>query len=217
MKKKRSELFKDKTPEYVFNEIYNTNAWSSLESVSGSGSSLKLTQNLRKKLPDICKNYNIKRVLDVACGDLNWTQEILNKFEYYHGIDIVDEIIQKNIDYFHKPGKVEFSTQNIVNMDKLNNDKKYDAIIAKDLLQHFPTEYVIKALELFKNSGIKWLFLTHFPSLEQNKDIESFGLWRPINFKNEPYNMRNPLVSIKEDNYVYENFKDKSLSLWRIN
>lgn len=217
MKKKRSELFKNKTPEYVFNEIYNTNAWSSLESVSGSGSSLKLTQNLRKKLPDICKNYNIKRVLDVACGDLNWTQEILNKFEYYHGIDIVDEIIQKNIDYFYKPGKVEFSTQNIVNMDKLNNDKKYDAIIAKDLLQHFPTEYVIKALELFKNSGIKWLFLTHFPSLEQNRDIESFGLWRPINFKNKPYNMRSPLVSIKEDNYVYENFKDKSLSLWRIN
>ena len=35
-------------------------------------------------------------MLDGGCGDFNWMQKIVNNFDYYLGIDVVDEIINKN-------------------------------------------------------------------------------------------------------------------------
>lgn len=55
----------------VFSEIFKTNKWRSTESVSGAGSELKYTANLRKHLPALFEELGVKSVLDAPCGDFN--------------------------------------------------------------------------------------------------------------------------------------------------
>lgn len=213
----RRGLYKDKTAEEVFNHVYDINDWSSDESKSGMGSTLKFTENTRSQLPIICKKYGIKRILDAACGDFNWMKEIVDKFDYYKGTDIVERLIKENTEKFSIEGKVEFEVNDIVNDFKVNGE--FDAIIAKDVLVHLPGKYVLKVLKSFKDSGVKYLFLTHFNEIEENADIESFGLWRPLNFQLEPFNFPKPLEIIKEPEpyrFSGQEMMDKTLSFWKI-
>ena len=69
---KREEQFAGKLPKEVFTEVFTINDWSSAESHSGMGSTLQYTTNTRKGLPLIWSKYNIKKVLDIGCGDFNW-------------------------------------------------------------------------------------------------------------------------------------------------
>lgn len=213
----RNKRYKNKTPEEVFNIVYDINDWSSSESKSGLGSTLEFTENTREQLPKICEKYNIRRVIDVACGDFNWMKEIVDNFEYYKGVDIVKRIIQQNILEYYVKDKVEFEQSDICN--SFENNGNFDAIIAKDVLVHFPNEYVIKVLEMFKSSGIKYLFLTHFNEVDINLNIKSFGQWRPLNFTLKPFKFTEPLELISEhEPYIFNGIemKDKTLSFWKI-
>ena len=222
--KTRLELYDGKSQEEVFNIVYDINDWSSDESHSGMGSTLKFTENTRIELPSLFKKYNINSILDVACGDFNWMKEIVHNLDYYKGIDIVDKLIEKNNSKYKVNDKVEFETCDII--DNFNIEGKFDAILAKDVLVHFPNDSVLKTLENFKNSGIKYLILTHFDEIDLNSNINSFGQWRPINFTLKPFKMGAPLdiVNEKIETYNWRNKEgintkmgDKSLSIWEIN
>ena len=213
----RNERYKDKSAEEDFNIVYDINDWSSIESKSGLGSTLEFTENTRKTLPKICEKYNIRRVVDVACGDFNWMKEIVDNFEYYKGIDIVERMINNNIENYYIENRVEFEKSDICS--SFVNNGNFDAIIAKDVLVHFPNEYIIKVLEMFKSSGIKYLFLTHFNEIDTNIDITSFGQWRPLNFELKPFEYCKPIEVINEpERYTFsgQEMMDKTLSLWEI-
>lgn len=93
--KKKNEIFSLVTEEERFKLIYKYNFWSSKESVSGLGSELKNTVNIRKKLPKIFDDFKINKILDAPCGDFNWVSLILsNKIDYIGG-DIVNDLIKK--------------------------------------------------------------------------------------------------------------------------
>ena len=62
----------DKNLQEVFTKIYDTKFWYNCESLSGAGSNLLYTENLRKELPKLFDIFNIKTVLDAPCGDMNW-------------------------------------------------------------------------------------------------------------------------------------------------
>ena len=218
----RLERYRGKSAEEVFNEVYDINDWSSEESKSGVGSTLEFTKNARKILPGLFKRHGIERILDVACGDFNWMKKVANSKEvkYYKGIDIVQRIIDSNNKRYKKENKIEFEYGDITK--NFDNKEKFDAIIAKDVLVHFPDEFVIKAIEDFKKSGVKYLILTHFYQIRENRNIGVFGQWRPINFTIPPFNFENPIEMIREtETYKYgENkiiMRDKTLSLWKIN
>ena len=84
----------------IFTKVYNENKWNSAESKSGNGSSLKNTQHLREFLPELIDLYNIKSILDIPCGDMNWFSKIDIKNIKYYGYDIVEELIQENREKF---------------------------------------------------------------------------------------------------------------------
>jgi len=69
---KEKKIFKHDSIEDRFTEIYKSNYWGSKESVSGIGSTLIYTENLRSKLPDLFQLYSIKSIFDAPCGDFNW-------------------------------------------------------------------------------------------------------------------------------------------------
>ena len=94
--------FTGKSPKVVFTEIYHENYWGA-ESVSGQGSSKDLTRNSIKIINDIIKDFKVKYVLDLPCGDFNWMHHTdLNNVQYI-GADIVKEIIDRNKMAYIKP------------------------------------------------------------------------------------------------------------------
>ena len=91
------KLFTGKSQhQIIFNKIYRLNNWRDAHSVSGPGSNLKNTDILRKELPIILKDLNIKSLLDIPCGDYFWMKEIVLPIDFYIGADIVDDLVAKN-------------------------------------------------------------------------------------------------------------------------
>lgn len=96
-------------------------------------------KNILKHIP---QDKSLK-IIDVGCGlghMLYFLRE--NKYEGIEGIDIVDENIKLCIDAGFKCKK-----ENLFNFFK--SDKKFDIIIANNLLEHFSYEEIEKILNLF--------------------------------------------------------------------
>lgn len=87
----------DQGTSEVFAEIHRNKHWGSGESVSGVGSSLAQTENLRSHLPIIFEKFGITSVLDAPCGDMNWMQAVPKALGMsYIGGDIVEELMRIN-------------------------------------------------------------------------------------------------------------------------
>src|ERR1700758_3448541 len=92
-RKFRQDILTEGPIKDKFTKIYKNNYWLSSESVSGSGSTLKYTRNLREQLPLIVADFGIKSIFDGPCGDFNWMQHVLPNLKVdYVGGDIVSEI-----------------------------------------------------------------------------------------------------------------------------
>jgi len=50
----------------VFAEIFQRNAWASRESVSGTGSELGRTYHLRRELPIVLSELNVRSLLEIG-------------------------------------------------------------------------------------------------------------------------------------------------------
>lgn len=65
--------------------IKNSRESNAHESISGPGSSVLNTVEIRDLLQDVIINYNIKSILDLGCGDWNWFQLINLSGVQYEG------------------------------------------------------------------------------------------------------------------------------------
>ena len=169
-----------KNSHNVFFDIYINNFWQSNESKSGNGSLLDSTKVIRKELPKIIGQFNIKSILDIPCGDYHWMKTIY-KSCYYIGGDIVSEIILNNQQLF-KSDKVEFRTLDLT-QDKL---PKVDLIFCKDCLQHLSNENVKKAFKNIQRSVSKYLLVTSYPKTWRNHNIHD-GDYRALNLFLKPF------------------------------
>jgi hypothetical protein len=198
-----------KDPREVFSEIFEKNLWGNAESFSGPGSSISATANLRKELPVLFKNYNIKTILDLPCGDFNWMKEIdLSNFKY-HGADIVKEIIESNKRRFPS---LEFSVINLLE-DEIPT---VDLIICRDCLFHLSFQEIKQALSNIRKSQSKYLLTTsHTWKTFPSKDTER-GEFRKLNLQMKPISLPFPIDFIVEGNEE-ENQEDRCMLLWRCN
>lgn len=196
-----------------FTKYYLSNTFGSVESKSGEGSTMEQTAEIRKKLPGIFKEYNIKTFIDAPCGDFNWMQYVhMDLLGKYYGIDIVEDIIENNkVKYANE--KIEFLSMDIIN-DPL---PKGDLILCRDCLVHLTFKDSINAIRNIKRSKIKYLLTTTFVDRKLNYDLKGKDVWRTLNMQLPPFNFSKPLVIINErctegDN----NFRDKSLALFKL-
>ena len=63
------KIFSTDSNEDRFTKIYKLNYWNNEESVSGSGSNLESTNNVRNKLPQLINQFEVTSILDAPCGD----------------------------------------------------------------------------------------------------------------------------------------------------
>lgn len=208
----KKSKFKNKDLANTFSEIYATNHWSSDESISGTGSDFKQTKTLINELSTLIKELNIKSVLDIPCGDMNWMPKVNLENVNYIGADIVPDLIQRNKSKFSDKSNFTFQVLDLTK-DKL---PKVDLVICRDCLVHLSYESIFKAFQNLKKSGSKYLLTTTYDRHNLNYDINS-GDWRTLNLEKKPFNFSAPLNKIDEKcSEGAGEFSDKMLSLWSI-
>jgi len=188
----------------IFTKYYNDNFWGDNESISGPGSTIERTENIRKAIPEIIKKYDIHLILDAPCGDFNWFKLTKRNIPYIGG-DIVKELIEKN------QVRYEDEITTFVELD-ITQDKLPDAdlMIIRDCWPHFSDADIKKSIKNFMDSNIKYLLTTNC-GISDNKDIET-GRFRFLNLFVEPFSFGYPLQVINEWNW--DTFPPKTLMLF---
>ena len=150
-------IYADQTSEEVFTNIYSNKIWGTNENGeghSGGGSTFENTTIYRAFLQDFLSQFNIRSVLDVGCGDWEFSQAIDWKGIKYTGYDVVKDVIEKN--------KIRFESDNIhfFTMDIINSRlQKADLLICKEVLQHLTNKDVLKFSYHFSN--FKYCLITN--------------------------------------------------------
>jgi len=191
----------------VFDKIYEKNSWGSDESRSGPGSTEKQTRKIREALPKIFKDYNIKSMLDVPCGDWNWMKDVDLTGVQYIGGDIVKSVVEHNKIY--EKENVKFMQIDLCETAL----PSADILFVRDCFVHLSTEDIRRALDNIKKSQFRYLLTTTFPLTNVNENIKT-GSWRPINIMHEPFSLGEPLLLINEEKK--RTHTDKSMGLWKL-
>lgn len=192
----RRRIFSSTDTTNVFTRIYETNWWGSGESVSGTGSTLVYTANLREKLPRLFEQFSVYKVFDAPCGDFNWMRYVVNEFNVsYIGGDIVPQLINRNTEVYQND-RTRFIVTNII-VDKF---PQADIWICRDCLIHFSFKDILATFENFADSEIDYLLTTtHYNQAGfRNIDITT-GDARVIDLFSPPFYLpRNYLYAIDD-------------------
>lgn len=196
--------------EMIFDAIYRHDGWGDGQSLSGTGSNVEQTINIRAMLPQLFQRRHISIILDIPCGDFNWMQHVDLSGVEYRGADIVKPIIASN--------KMRYGRENIsffpadITRDRL---PQVDLILCRDCFVHLSNEQVFGAVRSIIESNSTFLLTTTFPG-KSNADIVT-GDWRPINLQGEPFLFPSPIELINEGYHdASSGVSDKSLALWRV-
>jgi len=199
--------------EEIFSSTYVENLWGDSESRSGSGSRHSATSGWSSALQELLHDYEIKSVVDLACGDFNWMSRVNLHGIRYTGVDIVDEMIRVNIEK-HGSDSISFRQGNLL-VDKVD---RCDLVILRDVLVHLTLEDTFHAFLNILNSGSRYLLTTSFTNDRNNIDLQYSGEhWRPLSLHQAPFFFGTPLRVINEDcQEGGGNFNDKSLVLYEV-
>ena len=190
----------------VFSDIDRRGLFNGTESRSGPGSGLERTARLRLELPALLHALGATSLLDAGCGDFHWMAHVdLGDIEY-RGVDVVPELIARNVDLHGAPGR-SFSLADLTR-DPL---PEADAILCRDVFIHLPHEYILRALSNFRASGASHVLATTFPGAA-NRRLRMLGYdWRPVDLAAAPFGLgppRDTLVDAPAD------YPEKRLGLW---
>jgi hypothetical protein len=199
-----------------FSKVYKKGLFFGKESLSGRGSDADQTLVIKNELPRILRELNVRTLLDLPCGDLNWMSEVDLDQVSYTGADIVPELIDDLKVRFKDSGReficVDSSKDPIV--------LEYDAIFCRDLLVHLSTSDIKSVLSNFKASKSTFLITTHFSNDRKYRSLPSVSIgigWRAINFRKAPFNFPAPLLELNEGcTEGNGDFRDKSLAVWKL-
>lgn len=197
-----------KSAKEVFTEIYHSNTWGDDESISGSGSNLKNTVEIRERLPEIVREYGIKSMLDIPCGDFHWMKLVDLSGVQYIGADIVEPIINGNNEQY-KSGNRSFKVMDLLE-DAL---PQVDLVFCRDCMIHLSNAQSLQALRNIKKSGSKYLLATSFTDRPGNVDIAN-GQTRQINLEAAPFSLK-PIAVYNEKFMTAKNtVSDRSMLLF---
>jgi SAM-dependent methyltransferase len=180
----------------IFDKIYENSYWGK---GSGGGSSPEATQPYKVFLEDFIRQHDIKSIVDLGCGDWQFSQFLDFGGATYIGIDASKSVIKNNQKSFSRPG-VSFA-----DLPKDYNDlPDADLLVCKDVLMHLSTKEVQDILSIlpnFKHALITndipcasafekiILKLRHLFSPVVNKEIKT-GDYRTLDPTQHPFNLK---------------------------
>lgn len=182
--KNRRKIFSSANAAEVFTKIYEVNWWGSSESISGFGSTLDYTENLRKEIPKLFRELSVKSVFDAPCGDFKWMSKVVDATDIeYTGADIVKQLIDVNQASFAND-RTKFLQLNIIT----DEFPRADLWLCRDCLIHLSFRDIYQSLSNYIESGIPYILTTtHINSSGfRNTDIKT-GDARMIDLFSEPF------------------------------
>lgn len=199
----------------VFNTIHDSNSWQSPTSVSGPGSELGETEEIRALLPSLFSKLDIKSFLDAPCGDFHWMSHVDLTDINYIGGDVVPQLIERNYKQFGD------ATKHFMVLDIIKDSiPKVDLILCRDCLIHLSLKDGRRALANMKRSGSRYLLITTNPSIRVNYPINT-GECRGVNLELPPYSMGKPIEQHRDRREPAPGEmlidQSKSIALYRLN
>jgi hypothetical protein len=190
----------------VFRRHYDLNGWGDVESVSGPGSTMRYTENIRKALPSLVAELGVGAILDAPCGDFNWFRTIEWATELnYVGGDIVEPLVARN--------QAVYGTESrrFIEIDIMNDPlPAADLWLCRDCLFHLSDRDAQLAIDNFLRSGIPYFLASTHPECKKNVAIPT-GSFRLMNLRLPPFNLVEPMRTI--DDWI-EGFPVRHLALW---
>ncbi|MEQ1438035.1 class I SAM-dependent methyltransferase [Fontimonas sp. SYSU GA230001] len=189
----------------IFSHFYETNRWQDAESVSGPGSTLAYTRNIRAALPDVFARYGVRRILDAPCGDYNWFRHVPRPGVSYLGADIVPALVRAN------QARYGDATTAFAELDIIRDPlPAADLWLCRDALFHFSEADIFRTLENLARSEIQYVLTSNHPACDANRDIATGG-FRQLNLRLPPFDFPPPLLQI--DDWI-EGYPQRQLCLW---
>ncbi|MPZ13435.1 MAG: methyltransferase domain-containing protein [Chloroflexi bacterium] len=202
------------TPQELFTWIFHTNYWGSEESVSGHGSELSETVDVRQAVARVLDRYRVRSVVDAGCGDLNWQRHVPGLLDRtrYLGLDVVTELITRNRQR-HGNQRVRFAHADITR-DPI---PPADLVICRDCMVHLTNAQILRALQHVVASGSAHLLATTYSAEPVNQDRFHDGHWRPVNLSAPPFSLPPPIELYNTD-YRDDgrNHPGNGLGLWPV-
>jgi 2-polyprenyl-3-methyl-5-hydroxy-6-metoxy-1,4-benzoquinol methylase len=163
----------------VFSKIYKEDLWGD---GSGAGSKIENVTEYVVVLQEYINKLEVKTVIDLGCGDWQFSKFLDLSSVSYLGIDVVESVVESN-NNLYSSSNVKFLNHDITTY----NIPKVDLIICKDMLQHLCNKdvYTIvkKIAEFSKFSLITNDFM---PTEVFNRDIKN-GSYRPLDLRLNPF------------------------------
>jgi SAM-dependent methyltransferase len=159
------KVYKSKTARDVFTNIYESNQWGGQkgEYFSGTGSDEYNACLYSEVVKKFIKDKNIKKVLDLGCGDFTVGSKLQVEGVEYLGIDIVKKLVEKNRQEYGNTN-VQFKCLDIIS-DELPDS---EMCLIRQVLQHLSNGQISSILE--KAKKYKYILITeHYPFID--KDI----------------------------------------------
>jgi 2-polyprenyl-3-methyl-5-hydroxy-6-metoxy-1,4-benzoquinol methylase len=129
----------------VFSKIYKEDLW---HGGSGAGSKLENVKEYVEILQKYIDKPEVKTVLDLGCGDWQFSKFLDLSSVLYLGVDVVDSVIDSNINLY-SASNIDFISRDITTYEL----PQVDLIICKDVLQHLCNKDVASVLvKIIKSS-----------------------------------------------------------------
>jgi SAM-dependent methyltransferase len=167
----------------TFTSIYNKNFWSK---GSGPGSTPEYTSTYRESLIATLRRLNVTTILDVGCGDWQFSRLIDWTGFNYTGIDCVKFLIDNHNNMFGK-ANIKFVHHDILTQEWMlssPSSPRIDAVILKDVIQHWPDADMKRILASLRTQA-RWLLVTNCADQKDGHDIP-LGGFRSLSHKMQP-------------------------------
>ena len=174
-------------------------------SLSGPGSTLEQTREVREWLPRMMRERGIRRLVDVPCGDWCWMQQTDLSGVEYIGLDLSQELIDSNRQRF---AGHEFRRANAIT-DELPDA---DLVLSRDFFVHLTYEHAAAVIANARRHA-RYLAATTFPGIV-NRELGEWWPgwgWRPLDMEQPPFGLR--MVDAVTDGHFAE-YPTRSLGLF---
>jgi hypothetical protein len=183
--------------EEIFTKVYETFTWGSdadCEYIGSSGPGSYIEYNKDTYIPFLKKlivQNNIKRIIDLGCGDFKCGPLIYNDLDIsYIGYDTYFKVIQHQKKHYGLP------KYNFIHMDFLTKKEEIlrgHLCIIKDVLCHWSLKNIYNFLDyLMESNKFKYILICNsFDQTEDDTDIED-GQYRPLSCDYFPLKKYNP-------------------------
>ena len=146
---------RSRSEKEIFREIYLENRWGGEPGTfcSGSGSTARHAELYVDAVKRFVREHDIHRVVDLGCGDFQIGMRLLDADIEYVGVDIVEELIQRNRQLY-AGDRVRFECLNIIE-DRLPTG---DLCLIRQVLQHLSNSQIANVLDNVR--GYRYVLVT---------------------------------------------------------